>query len=376
MKPSAARLRMIASATALVLAAGMVGSQAAGVAVLKEWSYHRDSTAKPVVYRHIIDSHGPYLRIVANKGNVDIFRSKMVDRIEVPDSIPASLKEEEDVSSLRESLAAMQAFSKRYPLSAPMLHPVVSALSAHLSLFDAGQIRHEGTWFTREALAAKIEIRLREAEIQRLRDVEQIAINESQQEIGLVRLNGQWVPGKQALERSPAARTELSDTLWPLLNPSVEGAKMALDQLATLAANQQGSVKVRTERLHLAIKNLFLAEVRYSRQIFAYAAAESKASSQDRHAEQYLKPNAFGTIRAEHARESKLSALEIRSKAANELEASRIGLLERLQDADLVCEDFYKLHEQRVSVILAKTVRAIAARQFPTGEFKPLFTGK
>lgn len=376
MKTTATRLRILASATALVLAAGMGSCPAAGVAVLKEWNFHRDCTAMPVVYRHIIDSHGPYLRIVASKGNVDIFRHKMVDRIEVPDSIPANLKEEEDVSSLRESLAATQAFSKRYPLSAPILHPVVSALSAHLSLFDAGQIRHEGTWFTREALAAKFEMQRQEEEIQRLRDIEQIAINEAQQELGLVRMNGKWVTGKQALEQSPAARTELSDTLWPLANPTVEGAKMALDQLSALAKSQQGSQKVRTERLHLAIKNLFLAEVHHSRQIFANAAAESDAAMQERHAKQYLKPNAFGTIRAEHASESKLKALEIRNRAADDLEASRAGLIERLQDADLVCEDFHKLREQRVAMILARTVRAVAARQFPEGEYKPGFTGR
>ena len=375
MKPTGHRLCILASATALVLAAGISNCPAAGVAVLKEWSFHRDSTAKPVVYRHIIDSHGPYLRIVGGKTNMDIFRSKLVDRIEVPNSIPANLAEEEDVSSLRESLAATQAFSKRYPLSAPILHPVVSALSAHLALFDAGQIRHEGTWFTREALAAKLEMQRQEEEIQRLRDVEQIAINESQQELGLVRLNGRWVTQKEALEQSPSARTDLSDTLWPLANPTVEGAKLALERLSALAETQQGAVKVRTERLHLAIKNLFLAEVSHSRQIFATAAAESKAVVQDRHAEQYLKPNAFGTVRTEHSRESKLNAMEIRNRAASELEASRARLIERLQDADLVCEDFHKLREQRVATILAGTVRSIAARQLSSGEFKPRFTG-
>ena len=138
---------------ALTLAAGASGLNAAGVAVLKEWSFHRDCSARPVVYSRIIDSHGPYLRLVTGSGNVDILRTKLADYLEVPQSIPSRLMEEKDIASLRAALAAMNGFSARYPMSAPVLEPARKALSAHVALFDAGEVRFEGAWMERSELA-------------------------------------------------------------------------------------------------------------------------------------------------------------------------------------------------------------------------------
>ena len=76
---------------AFSLAVGMNVAQATGVAALKDQPYHRDISAQPVVYSRIIDSHGPYLRLVSGNKNVDILRSKMVARVEVADGIPDSI---------------------------------------------------------------------------------------------------------------------------------------------------------------------------------------------------------------------------------------------------------------------------------------------
>lgn len=352
---------------------GVCGVRAAGVAVLKQWNFHRDSTAKPLAYLEIIDSHGPYLRLVTGNGNVDILRSKLADRVEVPDAIPPSLLEEKDVGPLRSSLAAMRAFSARYPLSAPLLELRSAALSGHLARFDAGEVRFEGGWIGRDEFASILENRRREAELLRKREVEQVILSENQQEKGLVPLGGRWVSEKELRERSPSARTELSDTLWPLLNSDIEGARMALKNLSALAASQNGAPKVRTERLYLVIRNLFLAEFRLSRQILASTAAEGKAAAHERHAKQWLKPNAFGTIRTDAARESHANALEIRSRAAEQLETSRAELLAQLHEADVVTGDFHKLREHRTALILGETVRAVAARRFPSGDFRPSF---
>ena len=74
--------RLVVGALSMLLSILPGTVHAGGVAVLKEQSFHRDSTATPVVYLRIIDSHGPYLRIVTSRGNVDIHRSKLADYIE------------------------------------------------------------------------------------------------------------------------------------------------------------------------------------------------------------------------------------------------------------------------------------------------------
>lgn len=360
-----------ACAVALVIGGSVV--HAAGVAVLKEWNFHRDSSAKPVVYQRIIDSHGPYLRLVSGSRNVDILRSKLVDRVEVPDLIPQFLMEEKDVIPLRDALAAMSGFAVRYPSSASLLDPLLQAVSGHLARFDAGEVRFEGTWLGREELASLLETRRHEAERLRMREIEQVVLSETQRAKGLVPMDDQWVTEQELRDRSPSARTQLSDTLWPLLNPGIEGARMALKNLSSLAASQNGAAKVRTERLSTTIRNLFLAEFRLTRQIIASSADAAKAAAHERHARQWLEPNAFGTIREDSARESFTQAAGIRIRSAAQLETCRDGLLAQLHEVDIVTGDFHKLREHRATLILGETVRAIAARRFPSGEFRPSF---
>ncbi len=351
-------------------AMGVAGVQAAGVAVIKEWNFHRDATARPVVYLRIIDSHGPYLRLVTRRGNIDIPRSRLANHVEVPDSVPVLIMEQNDVYSLRTQLAAIRGFSVRYPLSAGLLEPLVTALAGHLARFDAGDVRFEGSWMARNEYDLLLTNRRREARLARKREIEQVILSEAQEDRGLVMRNGEWVSEAELRERPPSARTELSDTLWPLLNSNIEGARMALSNLAFLAARQTGTAKVRTERLHAVIRNLFLAEFRLSRQIISHTAAMADAATHERYAVEALKPNAFGTIRTDMARESQAKAEEIKSRAAQQLDACRAELLNQLREADIVSDDLYQLREHRAALILGETVRSVATRSFPSGEFK------
>lgn len=357
----------------LALALGGGGVHAAGVAVMKDQPFHRDSSAKPVAYLRIIDSRGPYLRLVGKGRNIDIERSKLADRIEVPDQIPKSLIEEKDVAGLRKSLAEMKDFANRYPLSAPVLEPVITAVARHLSRFDAGEVRFEGAWITSEEFTGILENRRQVSEDRQRREIEQIVFSASQREKGLELVDGKWMTGQEINERPASARTRLSDCMWPLQNPDIEGARFVLENLSILAASQIGAQKVRTERLQQVIRNLFLAEIQLSRQIIASHAAETKAAAHERHAAQWLQPNAFGTIRKDAARESHAKAVEIRALASEQLAASRDALIKQLHEADIVTDDFHKLREHRVALALGETVRAVAARRFPNGEFRPAF---
>jgi hypothetical protein len=355
------------------LALGSGGLRAAGVAVMKEQPFHRDCSAKPVAYLRIIDSRGPYLRLVGKGRNIDIERSKMADRIEVPDQIPKSLIEEKDVAGLRKSLAEMKDFADRYPLSAPVLEPMITAVARHISRFDAGEVRFEGAWITSEEFTGILESRRQESEDRQRREIEQLVFNAAQREKGLELVDGQWMTGREIIDRPASARTRLSDCLWPLQNPDIEGARFALENLSILAASQIGADKVRTERLQGVIRNLFLAEIQLTRQIIASNAAAVKAAAHERHAAQWLQPNAFGTIRKDAARESHAKAVEIRDLASDQLAASRAALIKQLHEADIVTDDFHKLREHRVALALGETVRAVAARRFPNGEFRPAF---
>lgn len=348
--------------------------RAAGVAVLKEQPFHRDSTAIPVTYQQIITSTGPYLRIVINGNrNIDVLKSKLVHYIEFPDYIPETLMEEKDLADLRGALAEMKMFSSRYSLSAPYLKSQIAVMSDHLARFDAGEVRFEGDWLTRHEFAIILESRKIEQDARRQQEVEKLVFDEAQKEMGLVLIHGKWMTEQEAQKRQPSEHTELSDALWPLLSYDIEGAHVALQNLAMVASRQNGAIKVRTQRLHTVIKNLFLAEAQLSKQIIASNEAATKATQHERRATQWLKPNAFGTIQKDAARDSQVRASVLRSQADQQLAACRAELLAQLREADIVTLDFHNLLEHRVVLTLGETVRAISSRNITAGEFRPTF---
>jgi hypothetical protein len=346
---------------------------AGGVAVIKEQPYHRDSSARAVAYQRLIDSSDPWLRLVTHSGNIDIARTKVVDWMEVDESVPPSLLEEHEIVPLRHTLRDWRAFANRYPRSQPLLDPSIGALAGHIERFDKGEVRFEGAWITRQNLAAIQEQRRAEQAAARRREIERLAFESSQRDKGLVEWHGRWIPAAEVPPASPAARTDLSDALAPLLIPDLDGARPTLRNLALLASGQIGATKVRTERLHVAIRNLFAAEFRLSRGEVAATARRAEAAAHDRKAKQWLKPNAFGTERREAARASHAMAMNLRHQAARDLDARRSELIASLEQADLLAEDFHRLGEFRVALTLGDAVRRVAARNFKNGEFKPAF---
>jgi hypothetical protein len=282
--------------------------------------------------------------------------------------------EEGDAASLRTHLTAIRKFSARYPLSAALLEPLADALAGHLARFDAGDVRFEGSWMARNEFDSLLASRRHEAVLVRKNEIEHVVLSEAQEERGLVMRNGEWVAESELRNRPPSSRTELSDTLWPLLNPNIEGARMALGNLTFLAEGQTGAAKVRTQRVHAVIRNLFLAEFRLSRQIIVSSAATAEAAYHERSAKQWLKPSAFGTDRTDEVRKSFEKAEEIKSRSSQQLAACRASLLDQLHEADNLTVDLYQLREHRAALILAEALRSVASRNFPSGEFKPTFS--
>jgi hypothetical protein len=354
-----------------VFALGVCQVRSAGVAALKEQSYHRDLSARAVPYSRIIDSHGPYLRIVSGSNNVDILRSKMVARIEVADGIPSEIMEEEDISPLRETLKDLRKFSARYPGSAGLLKPQIAALTTHVRHFDLGQIRFEGSWMSRTELAELTEARRRDFQAKELAEIEKRAFDGAQRDQGLVLHDGRWMT-PQEIERVPAnSRTELSEAIEPLWSGDLEGARFSVKNLTDLATRQTGAPKVRTERLLTVIRNLFVAEEKLTRRIMTSTLEDHQASIQDKNAKDWLKPNGFGTVTYDASRESQAKAAKIRRRSAEGLEQCKQNLRDQLGETETLAADFSKLREKQVTATLGAAVRAVSSRHFTEAEFQP-----
>lgn len=345
----------------------------AGVAVLKEQTFHSDASARPVVYTRIIDSNGPYLRIVHGGSTLDILRSKLVARVELPDGVPGMIREEGDIAPLRETLAALRAFAGKYPQSLSLLEKTIRSLAGHVAAFDAGEVRFEGVWITKDELARLLEERRRREEELGRAEVEKRIFEAAQRDKGMVFHDGRWMTPAEAERIPPEAPTELSEALAPLGNGDLEGARLAIGNLAELSARRTGAAKVRIERLLKAVRNLSLSETRLAARRIAATAEEADAAAQDHNAREWLKPNAFGTVNTEGVRASREKAEQIRSRSAEETRAARGELLEHLKEVDHVTADFHQLREHRVALTLGRAVRDTARRHFTPEEFRPAF---
>lgn len=347
--------------TAGALALAVCTAQAVGVAALKEQPFHRDSSARAFVYSQILDSRGPHLRLVGSRRNVEILRTHLVARIELPEAIPDRLLEEHDVTPLRELLTDVRNFTTRYSRAEPVLRPYYDSLRGHINRFDAGNVRFEGNWMTRKELASIRETRRRELQVERELEVESLIVEASRRDQGLDH------PSAQA--QSPESTTELSDAIEPLRNGDLEGAKFAVQNLSALASLQSGAPKVRTERLLATVRNLYRAEARVTQRIIASAAETHAAAVHDKNAKAWLIPNSFGTSHPEAARDSRRKAVEIRQRSADDIAACKNELLGQLREIEVVTEDFIKLREQRVGRTLKIAARAVGGRHFPPAEF-------
>lgn len=358
-------------AISCAFALGVCPAFPAGVAALKQQAFHRDSSATAVAYSRIIDSHGPYLRLVSGRKNVDILRWELAARVEVPDGIPASIRENADIEPLRHALADLREFSQRYPRSAPLLEKQVAALAAHVGRYDAGEVRFEGEWISKVDLAGIQEARNRQEEAKELAEVENRVFDGSQRDLGLILHDGRWMTRQEIERLSPDTPTLLSRAMEPLWNGDLDGARFAVKNLGDIASSQSGAPKVRTERLQTVVRNLFAAEARVDRQAILHTAEGHKASVHDKNAEKWQQPNAFGTLRNGVARDSLRQAAETRQAAADALATCRRELLDRLHETEGVMQDFSKLREQQVAMILNAAVRAVGGRHFTDADFRP-----
>jgi len=168
--------------------------------------------------------------------------------------------------------------------------------------------------------------------------------------------------------------TELSKTLSPLVKPDIESAKMVISSLEKLAASKNGAEKVAIQEISKIIKNTFTADYNVATKTKALEKAEAEAIKQEHYSEEYMKPNAFGTINETAARSALMKADEIRKKAQGELMDAREKLILQLRDADATIIIYYKKNDYNVVSILASTMLIINERSLPADAYRPSFT--
>lgn len=136
----------------VIIAAGTV--RAAGVAALKEQSFHPDDLAKPVVYLSMKQQEQGVWKIVTGGSTITVEQAKVAGFIDIPSQLPDEITTDKEAEPLRDFVAELKDFAKRYPKCEPLLREHVTGFSEHLAKYDKGMVRHGGKWITKADFAA------------------------------------------------------------------------------------------------------------------------------------------------------------------------------------------------------------------------------
>jgi hypothetical protein len=171
--------------------------QGAGVAALKDQSFHNDSAAKPLVYSEMIDHGAPLVTFQVGGKKVTIERSKIAATVEVPTSVPNQILDETAIAPLRKSLNELTEFTNRFSQIRPLLSKHLDSLSSHVNNFDAGKIRYNAEWKSKQEYAIFLEAHEEQMrgfkDEEAKRQKEKIAFEAEQVAKGLTKHNGKWL---------------------------------------------------------------------------------------------------------------------------------------------------------------------------------------
>lgn len=179
---------------------------------------------------------------------------------------------------------------------------------------------------------------------------------------------------EDAPRQADSGSSELSKTLSPLHSPDLPSARMVMADLQQLADSKNGAEKVSLLQIATVIRNVFSADFLVASKITGLGKAEADARQQEKIAADWRKPNAFGTINVDAAKDAMTRASQIRKKARTELADAREKLIHELRNADAIILVHYNKNDLNVVTILATTMLAINARSLPEGAYSPMFS--
>jgi hypothetical protein len=195
-------IRLILSNSLALLTCAQSVAVGAGVAALKEQTFHQDASANVVAYIELKDIGSPFIKINTGSQELTIDRQKLAGKVEVLSALPPNITNESDLDIVRKAAKEYRDFSAKFPKSAPLLANHITALDAYIQTFESGKARYNGKWMPKEeALAMKqVEEQAKQA-VEDKADQEQrekVAFEESQKAKGLVKRNSKWISKEEA----------------------------------------------------------------------------------------------------------------------------------------------------------------------------------
>jgi len=173
---------------------------AAVVAAIKDQPFHQDAGANIVVYSKLVES-GPSVKIETANRTFTIERQKLAGKIDVMPALPANITTDTELEPVRMAAKEYRNFSTRFPKSAPVLAPHITALESCIKDFEDGKARYKGEWMPKQdALVTKQneeQSRTEEEAAIKQKVEEKRAFEESQKAKGLAKYNGKWLPSKE-----------------------------------------------------------------------------------------------------------------------------------------------------------------------------------
>jgi hypothetical protein len=168
----------------------------AGLAAIKEQTFHHDAGAKIVVYDTIKVS-AISVQIITPQKEFFIEPRMLAGSIEVLSALPSSITSDTELEPVRNAAKQYSDFATRFPKSAPILASHISALGDCIKNFESGNGRYNGVWMPKaEALTAK----KKNEETPSPADValkkrleERQEFEKSQKAKGLTEINGKWL---------------------------------------------------------------------------------------------------------------------------------------------------------------------------------------
>lgn len=191
--------------TAFVIIIGSQIVEAAGIAAIKEQTFHSDESAKLVVYSELKGEGTPSIKIVTGSKVFSINAIKLAAKVEVLSSLPINILSNDQLQTVRASLVEIQSFTKRFPKSATLLENQTKALSDCIKKYDEGKVRFRGHWIDKNEMLAIEKSEKERMEQEQLATAERRKRREAfeleQRAKGLVEYYGEWLSPEEAQRR-------------------------------------------------------------------------------------------------------------------------------------------------------------------------------
>jgi hypothetical protein len=154
---------------ALIVALTVSPSLGAGILATKQQSIHSDASADIIVYQEAISIDSiPFVLFKTARGEVRIDRVKIVAVVEVPNSLPVSILEQDDITPIQKNLQDITDFSHRFPKAEKKTAKYIASLSVIIQKYKDGDRRLLGKWLSSQELSQHYKELTERAESERI----------------------------------------------------------------------------------------------------------------------------------------------------------------------------------------------------------------